>query len=433
MKIACVAHRLDYVLSKAHRDRRELYYVLFEGLNDSQFLSSLLPRKKILWCRLKKQVSIQEKSDEWLIKNSDLTRILKQTGITHFVLSHQGDTFLDKWAKKAKLSLVGPTYGLTKTLENKGWFQRFLHTNKIPSPPSIICTGKELSRIKNLFPCVIQELESFGSFGTFFDVSKARLNALLKNGVLKQTQSYLVRKLIRGNTYGISLVIGPKCSSLSALRLQCFHEKSARNIIFAGIQWIPTIQLGKRLINRIEKIFTAIDINLRASGILGLFNFDIIVDDDNKVFVLECNPRLSSATSQIQQNPSLIGKNFSADSMFFLDFPTGKSKKLTIPASKFSGALLDIVPNNPAIIKNDDFCGTYSFSSNFKKSSIIRTRASKAQRGGILVHGSVACKSYVDSGSTLASIISDCPLFTREGKLSDEGRHLHSTVLRLIC
>ena len=399
MKILCFGHTIDpaFVTSKYAKN----LVVLLP--KHSKHLSKFFKFSDIKYFDCKPSVVIEDYSDAELLKKPEVIKIVKNLNCTDFLVSHRSSTELFKQCLKLNLNPIGNNPYWGEKLENKLFFDSLLGKLKIKKPSSIKYT---LSKIKNdLMPIVVQDVTSFGSFGTAIIKSEIQLSEV-KNKFKSSQKNLLIRKFINGHVYGITMVIHNKGIILSSIRQQCYFEKSDLNsdLTFAGIQWICRKYFKSKTIKTIEKSCSKIGKYLNKNKFRGIIHFDFMVDNNHEVFFLECNPRPSSATPQLLNNPSLIHNiDFSPILLHSFDKLPNKS---TIPNSEYRGSLLDLM-----ISKIN--C------KNLKLNSAANTK-------DIKYFYSIKRLSSSRKPSFLGSIISDKTLFTSGGKLNEFGKKLYS-------
>ena len=93
------------------------------------------------------------------------------------------------------------------------------------------------------------------------------------------------------------------------MRLQCYRAQEGRkNLLFAGLQWLPTRSLSPGLRARIEAVMLQLGVALHGRRFVGTANVDFMVEGED-VLLLECNPRLSAATPQLLRHRELMAPN----------------------------------------------------------------------------------------------------------------------------
>ena len=287
--------------------------------------------------------AIEEQGDADLFKKSALKVAIKRTGIKQFLISHRSTAELTLAAKKINLQLIGNKSSWAERFENKIFFDLLLTELKVKKPLTI--SAKNLKNYPQNQLVVLQVPDSFGSFGTkILSAESAQ-----KITTQKKERKFLIREFVAGRIFGISVFIDQKNAVFSSVREQCYYRQNGSTPVFAGIQWIPTSDLSKKAIRNIETAFRKITKATQAKGITGILNFDFILDSTDAVFVLECNPRPSSATPQLLQHPELV-HNLDI-SNFLLGNKSLPSNRQSIPLTSYQGSLFDLMSLKKVTIK----------------------------------------------------------------------------------
>lgn len=426
MRIAAVAHRIDPLFITHIPKGITLYLLIAPGAPDTQWLRQLSKRHKIKFFNLRSNQPLQEISDDDLIKNSDITDVLLNLKINAFMTSHRGSPFLARWAAKTGVGLVSTDIKDQLNFENKVWFDSFLAKRSFPKPRSSVQTGVG---IRKKLPIVIQEPNSFGSFGTFIAQTEKDWVQLKGSGALSPKKKYLVREFIKGTTYGISVFIDINHVTLSACRIQCFYPHNGSKPLFAGVQWIPSETLGIKAIERINDVFIQLGCIMHASGFFGFANFDFILGVDGEVSILECNPRLSSATPHLFSRLDLTS-GIDTGALFLQKFTSTPRKQIAVsglPKTRFQGALLDVVcQETKAVVQRSRPLGTYHYSSKGITFDSPALADFKAKKRTLFLSNMKPISERAQFEETLATVLSNFPLFDEKGHLSKDGKLIGS-------
>ncbi len=394
----------------------------------SDWLKRWLPTDQVLEFRLKRYRSDPYPSTEELLRGSDITTCLQQNQIKHLMLSSSCSAWMNQWARDQDISLVATDYAMQQTLENKIWFDRFLKRQQLPRPASQIITLGKTKRCRIRGRIVLQRADSLGGEGTFMLEDFSKVEGCLAAGVVEPQEKCLVREFIEGKPYGVTVFVSPHKVQLSAIRLQCYYppRHGSNRRLFAGIQWSADERLSKRLRGRIRTTMNHLGRALQAKGFYGFANVDFMVNSQDEVFIIECNPRMSAATPQLFHEPSLsygvdLGTTFIAG--FFGRSLSGKAgvKGLQV-SSHFQGATLDLIP--PLIDKkpkrrcvvHEFQSGVYAFTP--KGIELVTPDLRSLQRKNEFGLVSFAqAGQAVQEETTLASIVTQFPLFDESGTM----------------
>jgi predicted ATP-grasp superfamily ATP-dependent carboligase len=397
--IGCFGHTLD-PLSLSPAVRSSLVVFLPKG--DKRLQQYYKDFRTATFEGTKSKV-IEEMADLDIVRLKSFQRAAAQSGITHLLVSHRSSKEL--FAKVRSLNIVplGNDYRWAMQFENKRFFDTILTKLALPKPRTLCM--KDLQQ-----PCdrvVVQEIDSFGSFGTKIVPSHVALKLLQKR---TDRSSLMTRAFIPGDVYGITMLIKGTSFALSALRQQCYYSAG---LVFAGVQWVPTQQFSAQLIGRIETIFKKIARFCMKQGIEGILNFDFIVDTNQQPYILECNPRPSSATPHLLKHPALI--HHIDLSAFMTGQLTSMPHHPRLPRHQFRGALLDLmVPHTmtPRQVRT--------------ASHALRVARQQQYPATLFTH--LVSKPTFKRHDFLGMILSEKTLFSRTGTLLPQTSLLYETI-----
>lgn len=234
-----------------------------------------------------------------------------------------------------------------------------------------------------------------------------------------------MRKYLPGLPVGVSVFLDRDGNYFfSGLRLQCFNFQKKFPAEFLGIQWLPadffTKIINKKLCLILEKLISA----FKKEKFWGIANFDILIDK-TKISILECNPRLSSATPQIFADKNLTGyiNPWKFYLRTFTESANPKIKAKTLPKHHYQGALLDIDVKDKIQINDILPIGWYKYSHGKIKYSGLKNKNASLNKF-FLFHELSRLQTI--KNCTLCTIISDFPLFTfQTGKINQKGKKLY--------
>jgi len=341
------------------RPDADLLYLVLKGGRDEALAKQLLPKKRVLTLQRKRRSpSCAALSTGDLLRWTNLKAVAKAAHLGAFMLSHRGTHELTKWSQTSKIPLISTSLKDQLHFEDKIWFDRLLAAHRVPKPKSKVLRASVVKTLPFPGRVVLQKPLSFGGVGTFFLDRPSGLRALLGEGLVSKGERLLARAFLPGKTYGITIWIGHDTVACSALREQCFFPESKKGVgsapeprIFAGVQWIPTASLGSKVSTSISAVFSRLGRVFHKKRFFGFANFDFIVTPEGHIAVLECNPRLSSATPQLVAVPELI-HNLPVGKWFIEETLTPKPyartpKVFGLPAVAYQGALFDIPAWDP--------------------------------------------------------------------------------------
>jgi hypothetical protein len=409
---------------------RKFFYLVARGSADERWAQNFIKGSPLLPYDLARgKLSYSAFNTESSLRNSNIGDLLTKSGVDSLLITHRGSRFIDDWGKRHGIDIVATPFAMQKKFENKIWFDGFLKKNNLPHPEGVVLDEKQKVTLKGKL--VMQEASSFGSAGTYFLPSAAALPKLFEGGKLKKGGSYLLRKFITGRTYGVTVFVHPTLIALSALRLQCFLEQGeVTSRTFVGIQWIESKRFSGRQTDAIEETFVELGKLLYKDKFFGFAHFDFILDSRDRINIIECNPRLSSATPQIFRFRELISNLNIGD--LFLDGFFEKKKfgpRFEIfgsPDSSFSGSLLDLTLRDRDVMKIRKVPenGLYTFKGGQTRFVGPDVRKFGEKAGDMIFYSEALAGDEIRRGDQLGSVISNFPLFSPDGRINTSGRAL---------
>ena len=404
-------------------------FLVARGTEEERWMRQFLDPKDFLLYTLKRG-NLCALGSEAILKHSDVTALMKRSGIRHLWLTGQSSPFIESWSRKHRIRTLSTDLKTQRKFEDKLRFDAFLARHHLPKPPSErVLFPKSPITLKGLV--VLQKPVSLGGQGTFFLRDGKEAQTLLDSGKIRPGRHYLARQRIEGKTYGITVLVGSETISLSALREQCFSEHYTSNHgHFLGIQWTPNSELGPAIQATINSTFRATGEALRSEGFFGFANIDFIISSDSEeLFLIECNPRLSNATAHLFKFPSLsldpeIGTGFVRDSA--LRNPLRDSFRFHgLPAPDFRGTLLliSVFPTrqNPHIVRQTYPRGLYRL-----KGKQVRwidpdpRKISSGDKQFALLSLAEAGEQFIVT-EIMATVFSNFPLFDALGRMNSDG------------
>jgi hypothetical protein len=345
---------------------------------------------------------------------------MKEHNVSHLLVPHRYSRTLYVWAKSEHITLIGPPPTQQKNLENKLYFDSLLKKYTLPSPPTI-----QIDTLKQEKMYVVQSASSYGMFGTRF-MKGSEIDESVKNN----SYNYLVREYIDGKSYGITTVISQDGSYiLSAIRRQCFTYENNMPTTFVGVQWVATNEMKDKVRKSLEDIMRRLIQHLRELGFYGMANFDFLISEDN-VYILECNPRLSSATPQLFGPNGVISIENSW--LFFLHAHENNDTVASfkqIPSSHYTGALMDIDVLATKKVITVPQVGVYQWTNNkMIYVSDMFSDCNQPDRFFLIHQLSPTTKRF--GHDTFCTIISHTSLFNSEsGERNTLGQHITDYIL----
>ena len=421
-KIAAYLNSIDPILLPSQA-RKNLYLVAIKDSKLEELARKNHPQDKIITISVSNG-SAPSATFKDVIIQTDIAEKLKAKKIKYFVLPHKCLKSIELWALKNKIKLIGTPPKMQRLFEDKIFFDGLLKKYKIESPLSYLNINDLGDR-----PCVVQKAKSFGMFGTqFFSYCNEAKNIFGKN---------LIREFVDGQSFGISIFVDRVGNYFcSGLRRQCFLYKGIFPKKFLGIQWVPNKVFSSKLRRELSCQVKKIVKMLISENFFGIANIDFIIHAE-KIFVLECNPRLSSATQHVFSIPHITTVSSPWD--FYLKTFFSKNNPVinnsSLPKSNFSGALVDYDLENAESIRHIPEIGLYEFRGGkikFIGQSLLDYH--KHKRSFFLVHELEKETKKLKARETLFTIISNFALFDgARGELNGDGKHLLEYFCNLIC
>ena len=376
------------------------------------WLGSFISQEKLV--SYKKDPTCQENGFEAVLKHSSLGEEMLQKNIGCTTLWSL-DSFMADWFRARHIQVIAPELALSQQLGNKINFDRFLAQSDLPRPKSwIISSLAELADLKGRL--VIQEPVSSGSEGTFFVSGQQDVAALVQASKLKEHEPYLVRKFVDGTSYGITLFIGRTRLVLSLPRIQLFYQSSDAQRVFAGIQWDSKMDAAGR--SAINQVFGRLGKILHQLGYFGYASFDFILQD-NRVFLIECNPRFSQSTAHVFSNPLVTG-GIETLPLFvdgFFQPPESGPEFTGLPDGSFAGCDINLRKENMPRLPN----GVYRMDPagfSYLGPDILKFSPHPQE---FMLTGWFVDPAQQDE---VGSITANFPLFENESELNETGQRL---------
>lgn len=408
----------------------ELFAILPKNSEEERMARKELFLKNILLIKPEKtKKNFSEMGVEEIIKHSDLTQKLKEFKINCLFIKNSSN-YLRKWSLKNKTILFVSSHRLREKFENKIYFEKLLRRLGAFRAKSRILNSK---RAFLPFPkTVLQIPNSTGGEGTFIANSRGAFKRILR----KLKIPLLAREYKEGMPLGVSLFITKEKIYISAIDRQCLYKTREKNRLglFKGIQWLPYTFFTPKAYKKIKESLLKIGKKIRKRGLMGLVNLDFILNENNRIYFLECNPRITAATPQIIAFSKLNGNvnflrlflNHYCNKKFFV--PTQNS----LPKSLFLGAQMVIkLPSLikfPKKIKRIIKGGFFVFKKGKVKKTKLKNRFDflKLKRG-LFFYNEINKGEIYEKEVDTGTIISNFPLYDfKTGDLNKFGKIVYN-------
>lgn len=246
---------------------------------------------------------LEEQGIKLSVKNSG--KLLAQKKVIDYIqkTSNQLQPVVIPFKPSAKIEFLckqnnwinaAPSSQLNRFLEDKNNFFNFCQKNKLPVIPSFIDSLTQTNFTKyqqKIGPkLVIQTHFGWAGNSTF----SANNWEEIKNSVPQKT---LVKfsPFIRGYslTNNCCLTSSGLIQSPPALQLTGIKTLTRNQFATVGRQW-PSMT-SQNVVKKIKKITLKFSKSIKKIGYRGFFGLDFLVDQNQKVYLLECNPRLTAS------------------------------------------------------------------------------------------------------------------------------------------
>ncbi len=378
------------------RNQKNLSGIIVKGFSLERFARKNYagPLIRIMPTRSLSTISIDE-----AIAHTDLTKALLLKKISAIVVPGESSPLIRRWSRETGIRLIGTPLALQTKLEDKIYFDTLLRTWGI-SVPRRVTVAEITQRPSGRF--VIQKRRSSGAHGT---------RIVPGGGISSDTvskENTLIRVYESGTPLGVSIFIDHNGNYFcSALRRQCFEEKTDGTLVFIGVQWIPTTSIKRSARVTIERTLAQLADMLISESFIGVANIDFILHG-NRVYIIECNPRFSIATPQVFQHSFLTTHPHAWQFYIhtFLGRHNGAIRNPHIPITSYAGATLDRDCLRSEHIDASLDVGPYTV-----RNGAIR-KIKKFGSASVFITHDLPKNCHLKKGETIYSLTADVPLFS---------------------
>jgi len=320
-------------------DNTKFYGVGVDSFNRAYFSREEFPSYTILALKKLKETALISKDIQSLVIEDHIQDIstLKENGITilkdekvvnllakstnNYILPYKNRQEIEKICQENNWKLAITEYELAgNTLENKILFRKLVLNKSLFPQFSFESINKaNYYKIKEMLgdQLVLQYPISSGGKGTFIIGNEKEFNKAInkiKKMQIKGENRILISKRVAGIPASVSCIATRWGTFYSPIQIQINDIKevtspSKGSGVFNGHDWtlskiIPN-SLNEQLANFIKEYGKAI----YKMGYKGFFGLDLIVNlQSNKVFIIECNPRLTGALPVLDMIQEYLGK-----------------------------------------------------------------------------------------------------------------------------
>lgn len=412
------------------------YALVRAGTPEVDWARSFLPRQCVLpFATPRSAAHDPYPSTESLLLGGNIHNLLRSCGIKRLLLSSACQPSMQAWADEHGIRLLAARLEHQRRLENKIWFDRFLRRIGLPRPPGGAFTVGHKLPVGLGGRLVLQFPDSLGGEGTYFLNRPDDLPAIIARAKLTAGTRCLVRQFQPGVPLGITIFIAPGLIAVSAMRRQCYYPAAANaeRKRFAGVQWLARDEISAKARRTIDRTMLRLGSELYRMRYFGVANVDLLLDSRDRVWLIECNPRMSAATPQLFAHPELCGM-LPLGELFLQGFAgrrryVPEPKRHGLPKSEFRGATLDVLPPEPVAveIKMSRASGRYRTLGRQIKYVGPDIRGTDASSSGDMCLFSFAMRGHrAESDTMLATILGDQPLY-------DDGGNFNELATRLLA
>lgn len=202
---------------------------------------------------------------------------------------------------------VAPSYFGKSLLENKANFRRILNEIKVDMPPGRIVPisffkHRRLGELKKEFgfPFVMQHPAKGGGKGTFFIKDQKAFSTAKQYLRRQKADEVVIARLIKGPSPSVVGCVTRQGVLSTRLQHQICDEpllnvKARRGGLFCGNDWSAS-NFPKEILDQAKDAVDKIGNYFKKIKYKGIFGIDFILDKKTgKLYVVECNPRLTAA------------------------------------------------------------------------------------------------------------------------------------------
>jgi len=272
------------------------YYFFFLVVDDSLGIS---PPSLEYFTTINSKEYDHEINSGQLLSNPKVVKFIENTAKTQnklpAIVSFKPSAKIDFICKKNHWLNVGNSHRLTRLVEDKLKFPLICKSLKIPILPFVIDKFNKLSHQKALkqfgSQIIIQTHFGWAGKSTYRGDTFGNLKTTIPLNTPVKFSPYI------GNSYTLlnncCLTNRGLIQSPPAIQFTGIKELTKNPFSTVGRQW-PSMA-PEKIIKQVSEITKTFSKYLQKHNYKGFFGLDFLVADNNQVYILECNPRLTAS------------------------------------------------------------------------------------------------------------------------------------------
>jgi predicted ATP-grasp superfamily ATP-dependent carboligase len=252
--------------------------------------------KNPYFCLEEQKTTLSAKNSGKLLSHPKVINYIKKNsnGLQPIIIPFKPSSKIEHLCKKNNWINATVSAKINRFLEDKNQFFSFCQKNKLPTIPSKIDTFTKINFEKYQKEygqkLVLQSHFGWAGNSTFCSDNWENIKNSFTTNILVKFSPF-----ISGYSLTNNCCLTQNGLAQSPLALQFTGIKPLTNNPFAtvGRQW-PSMA-PKNITKKIEKITNDFSKSIKKINYQGFFGLDFLVDRNGKVYLLECNPRLTAS------------------------------------------------------------------------------------------------------------------------------------------
>ncbi len=257
----------------------------------------------------------------------------KSKGKKTVIIPFKNSARLSRITKENNWVLAAPDYKLSRRLENKIIFAKLIQALKIhPSHLIAPFNSSSFKKAAELFglPLVIQTSHGWAGHSSHLTKSFSNLSPKIAKGLSVKYMPFL-----KGNSFTINAYVGRLGQAFSppAAQLTGLPPWTQNPLATCGRQWPAVLSSkAKKTIHQQAQKTAQL---LKKLGYRGFFGLDFLQTKDGKIYLIECNPRLTASFALY----SLLESETNLSSLLFYHLADHLSLATPLAKNRFSISL----------------------------------------------------------------------------------------------